>query len=585
MGNNHCNADSIAVKCAESFQSQVMEQEYSLRKRPHSSVATPPRICLAIVALAYLLPSAAHAQSYGPNVLPAGNFESVKPAYVPWAGVDDKGNIHGLDGKQLSIQDDGSTKWSPFGPGIAVGDLNGDGKLDLVLADPYGYFWFFTNSGTVRRPVFTQGEIIPIWLGEDRVNGGMEGVDNVVPRIQLVDFDHNGHLDIVAGTFSGKLFRIHNVGSGTEPAFKPTYDRNSLLINTHKKGVLWCNYLAPFLTNQFGSPNSFDLVMGEGTYSANSIYLLRNTDPNGSPTFDEDHLQKIVTGMGLDQLTPAVVDWNNDGKPDIISGDRTGHLNLYLNTSTDPEHPAFAPGVPIKIAGADKFGASITVAVAHLSGNHLPNLLIGKEDGTVLYAENSGKPGDPSFLIPAKPLKGILPPEYHYTSSTTWIKSGAWGAPYEMLACVNPQLEPGFAFPEGEQSKYALKFFVWPVKNNYFSETYSPPVEDAWKEHVISCAQKFTLDLNKRYRVHFWIKADRNLSDLRYKIFSAGADHPTDVINPVVAGTSWTEISSNIKMLAPNDSTAKSWSFGFEFHFTGQPTIYIDDLQIQEVLN
>jgi len=24
--------------------------------------------------------------------------------------------------------------------------------------------------------------------------------------------------------------------------------------------------------------------------------------------------------MGLEQLTPAVVDWNNDGKPDIICG-------------------------------------------------------------------------------------------------------------------------------------------------------------------------------------------------------------------------------------------------------------------------
>jgi len=30
--------------------------------------------------------------------------------------------------------------------------------------------------------------------------------------------------------------------------------------------------------------------------------------------------------MGLEQLTPAVVDWNNDGKPDIICGDRTGYL-------------------------------------------------------------------------------------------------------------------------------------------------------------------------------------------------------------------------------------------------------------------
>jgi hypothetical protein len=357
-----------------------MQQEYLLAKKPLSSLDVSWRFCLAVMALACLLPSLARAQTYGPNILPAGNFENVKPAYVPWAGVDDKGNIHGFDGYQLAVGDDGGIRGITFGPSVAVGEMTGSGKPDLVLADSYGFFWFFPNSGTPQKPAFTQGEVMPIWLGEDGSIHKQEGVDNVVPRIQLVDFEGNKCLGIAAGTYAGKLFHISNIGSSSQPNFKPTVDPTMLLINTRKNGVLWCNYLAPCLTDLFSSQNVLDLIMGEGTYSANSIYLLRNTGSNASPSFDEDHTQMIIPGMGLEQLTPAVVDWNNDGKPDIICGNRTGYLNLYLNNSADPTNPTFAPGVHVKIAGVEQLGRATTVTVCDLTGNHLPNLLIGRDD-------------------------------------------------------------------------------------------------------------------------------------------------------------------------------------------------------------
>ena len=124
------------------------------------------------------------------------------------------------------------------------------------------------------------------------------------------------------------------------------------MINTHKKGVLWSNYLAPFLTGAFNNQNRLDLIMGEGTYSANSIYLLRDLNSSGTPSFDEDHMQKLIPGMGIEQITPVVLDWNNDGKPDILCGDRTGFLDLYINNSTDADHPTFAPPVHVKIGRA-----------------------------------------------------------------------------------------------------------------------------------------------------------------------------------------------------------------------------------------
>ena len=272
-----------------------------------------------LVLAAFSIPAPARAANDAPpNIFPAGLFEDVELTYVPWAGVDGDGNIHGIEGHQIMVGDDGRINGrSVFGPSIAVGDLRNKGVNDLVMADSYGFFWYFPNSGTATKPVFTQGEVIPIWLAEERVSEDIEGFENYVPRIQLLDFSGNHKLDVVAGTYAGKLFHVPNSGSPEQPLFRPTQERDRMVINTHKRGVLWCNYLAPFFTTAFNGNNLYDLVMGEGTYSANSIFLLHNTDSNDHPMFDEDHFKRMIPGMGLEQLTPAVVDWNNDGKPDV----------------------------------------------------------------------------------------------------------------------------------------------------------------------------------------------------------------------------------------------------------------------------
>jgi len=574
-----------------------MVQAFSSAKKLQRFLKTFRRVALIAATLASLLSLPIHAQNFSGNVLPAGSFDDTEPRYVPWAGVDDKGNLHGIDGKQIAVDDAGKILVDNYGhgsasfaPGVASADLNGDGKNDLVIADSYGFFWFYPNSGTPAKPVFTQGEIIPIWLAEDRDSRDAEGFENIVPRIQLIDIDGSHKFDIIAGTYAGKLFRIPNVGSATAPNFRPTLNRDVLTINTHKRGMLWCNYLSPFLTTAFSNQNRLDLIMGEGTYSANSIYWLRDLNSSGTPTYDEDpdHFLKMIPGMGLEQITPVVLDWNGDGKPDILCGDRTGHLNLYINNSSDLDHPSFMPPTTVRIGGLEEYGNSITVAVADLSENKLPNLLIGKDDGTVNYAINTGKPGNPVFLIPPAPLKGVLPPDYHYLGLNQWEKRQAYGVPYEMVGAVNAQTEPGFKLPEDVKARNAMKFWVWPVKSTYFPDRYYPPVEDEWRQHVIACPEKFTIKLNQRYRVHFWAKADRN-TDLAFRCTSAEYRDDVKFRPPVITksasvGTNWTECSVDMRVDNNVDPQVTDWDFTFDFRFTGQPTLYIADLQIQEAL-
>ncbi len=543
---------------------------------------------MAVVAGATALALAPASAATTPNLIPAGSFTGVNPTYVPWAGVDGDNNIHGLDGRQIMVDDAGRiNSMAHFGPSAGVADLNDDGKNDLVLADSRGYFWYFPNTGTPQAPAFTQAEVIPIWLGEEpnpEAMNKVEGVDNVVPRIQLIDFSGGKKFDVVAGNYAGKLFRIPNVGSSAQPNFHPTQNRDVLMINTHRRGVLWCNYVAPFFTNAFSGNNIYDLIMGEGTYSANSIWYFHNTDTNDHPMFDEDHVKRIIPGMGLEQLTPCVVDWNKDGKPDIICGDRTGDINLYLNNSTDPSNPTFAPATQVSIGGQTKLGGALTVTVCDLSNNHLPNLLIGRDDGTVLYAVNTGTPGSPRFDQPATPLKGVLPPDYHYTALTQWSKYGAWGAPYEMLGATNPQLEPGFAFPDGVKASYAMRFWIWPYTNKYFQRYYMPE-ENELNEHDVECSQGFTLKMNTEYVVSFWVLAPQDsVSTFRFSIWDYGRPEgkwtPPGYSTEVSSSSQWAQVTENFRINNDGDPTLKQYGYRVGFRFRGQAPFYICDLQL-----
>jgi hypothetical protein len=245
-------------------------------KKPNPFVTVLPRPCsgakstskskyrllvlLPFVVLLETVSLGVQEAASGPNLL-HGDFESNILTYNPWGGVDNNGNLHVWPGAQLAVNDAGNIGNTYFSPSVAVGDLNGDGLPDLVVADARGFFWFFQNTGKPNAPAFGHGEIMPIWLGDDPLNG------DVVPRIQLIDYDTSGKLGIVAGNYYGQLYYIPNRGSTGAPNFRMPSDRKSLQVPTRSDKRLWCNYLAPFLFDWSGTER-LDLILGDGSYSA-----------------------------------------------------------------------------------------------------------------------------------------------------------------------------------------------------------------------------------------------------------------------------------------------------------------------------
>jgi hypothetical protein len=525
----------------------------------------------------------------GPNLLP-GDFESGTPTYNPWAGVDGEGHLHVGVGGQMATNNEGKVGRENFSSSVAVGDLNGDGLPDLVVADSRGYFWFFPNSGKPGAPVFTHGEIMPIWLGTEEKDSA------VVPRIQLIDFGNEGRLDLVAGDYLGELYYIHNQGSPTAPDFRMPDDRTTMLVGTHRDGKLWCNYLSPFLF-AWSATGRLDLLMGDGTYSANSIYLFLNQGTNSHPLFNNQYRSKIIPGFGREQLTPQMVDWSGNGKLDVICGERAGFIDHYTNQAAKPNDLPEFKAVPehVSFAGHELVGNLATICAADLNQDKLFDLLTGTANGDILYSQNIGTLGHPSFGL-LVPLTGKNPFPPIVTPNGWEIPPyRPYGAPYELLQVVSPALEQGFTPPPGFNGQGALKFSVMDPHNVYFRTTYYPtnighPNLDI--KRTIRCESPVTAAPGEEFNVSFWLRSDGTVTDLQaglegllgkrgeekgfYSFHSSSID----------AGPTWARVSGTIRIEDAKLERARpgvapsSGDLTFFLDWNGDGSLYFDGFSL-----
>jgi hypothetical protein len=96
---------------------------------------------------------------------------------------------------------------------------------------------------------------------------------------------------------------------------------------------------------------------------------------------------------------PCIVDWNEDGKPDLLVGDGGGYLHLFINTGSAESPPNFAPGVMVQAAGKDldvgRGDASPCVVDWNEDGRK--DLLLGKANGEIVLYINEGTNNQPVF--------------------------------------------------------------------------------------------------------------------------------------------------------------------------------------------
>ena len=324
-------------------------------------------------------------------------------------GVDGNNDLRVLGESLPVLNDNGSMQSTRFPCSPNFVDMNNDGLKDLVVGDSAGYAWIYINRGEKGSPIFTHGTFVQTFLG----NG---------TKLHVTDWDGDADMDFVSGTFYGDIVFMENTGNKIQYNFvrsmgvpryifprsgkPPPFAIPHLMMGN--KTLVIGNYLSPWVAD-WNRDNKPDLIMGEGTYSANSIRFLPNQGSIGRMIFTSERMYYLAYGEGFEHLTPCVVDYNGDGNSDLIVGTRTGHFRMHKG-SKDPggaSQVAIMRGTVgpaelefdrfLNIEGKDRFGAMSIAYPCDWNADGLFDLLLGTQSGRIGLAINAGTKSEPSF--------------------------------------------------------------------------------------------------------------------------------------------------------------------------------------------
>ena len=180
-----------------------------------------------------------------------------------------------------------------FPNGMAMGDFNGDGKLDLAVVN------LTVKGGTVTL-LFGNG-------GGGFTPGGTVAVGDFPQEVVAADFNGDGRLDLAVTNYSSNNISVL-LGDG-RGAFSPA-PGSPISVGSHRLGAV---AVGDF--NRDGRP---DLVVGD---QFGGVYVLLG---NGTGTFTLAPGSPFATEFGVTFV--AVADLNGDGKPDLAIARAHGDL-------------------------------------------------------------------------------------------------------------------------------------------------------------------------------------------------------------------------------------------------------------------
>ena len=281
-------------------------------------------------------------------------------------------------------------------PGYSVPcyvDVTADGLADLIVGQGD-----YASAGMVRIYTNTGSVGAPAFSGFTYAQSSgsdlilaASGCLGCAPR--AVDWNEDELVDLVIGLSGDGSVRLYlNIGT----AASPTFDGGTTLTVGAAKEDISVGYRAVPTIVDWNSDGKKDLVVG--AYDGR-IHLFINEGTNAAPMFLA-HTYAQDGGVDLDVATsrsaPTVLDVTNDGRKDLLTGDTNGQLLLYANVGTD-QAPTFsgftqvtADGVPIDLPISPRSRPS----ACDWTGDGLTDVLIGAGDGLVRLYQGVWVPGD-----------------------------------------------------------------------------------------------------------------------------------------------------------------------------------------------
>jgi hypothetical protein len=253
------------------------------------------------------------------------------------------------------------------------------------------------------RDVLGDGSLLD--LGPDQIvqAGGFDITVSGYSVPSLADWNNDNLNDLIVGEGGGSglgKVRIYlNVGTEPEPQFSHySYAKsNGFDLTCPASGCMGCFPRVVY----WDADARKDLLIGQ---SDGIIKVFLNIGTDEEPTFDggiELQVGKPGLKTNIDvgnRATPSVVDWNSDGRRDLVSGAYDGRIHIFINEGTDAE-PDFITETYAKEDGADLSvpGGRSSPVIADLDGDGRKDILAGNTDGQLLFYSNVGTDEKPSF--------------------------------------------------------------------------------------------------------------------------------------------------------------------------------------------
>jgi hypothetical protein len=218
----------------------------------------------------------------------------------------------------------------------------------------------------------------------------------------FVDWDNDGLRDLVIGEGSGSYtakVRVYlNMGTSEAPQFSNYFyaQSNGADLVCSGSGCMGCFPRVVY----WDTDNRKDLLVGQST---GTIKLFLNVGTDDAPTFDAGTLlqagsagAKVNINVGS-RPTPTIVDWNSDGRGDLVAGAIDGLIHIYIDEGTGPEPDFVSKTLARTSSGNLDIGSRSSPEILDLDCDGKKDIVAGETYGRLLFYRNLGTDQDPVF--------------------------------------------------------------------------------------------------------------------------------------------------------------------------------------------